>query len=122
MSKIDEINKLNIELEEFGTNTILIRVIPTWIPKGLETEFIRDIINHIISSREISKGKMYDSLAKTLSCKKSIKANMSITDLEVKALMEKLDSCDMPYTCPHGRPTIIKFTKYELEKMFKRVM
>ena len=48
--------------------------------------------------------------------------NMSITDLEVKALMEKLDSCDMPYTCPHGRPTIIKFTKYELEKWFKRLV
>ena len=65
---------------------------------------------------------MYDSLAKTLACKKSIKANMSITELEVKSLMEKLDNCTMPYTCPHGRPTIIKFTKYELEKMFKRVM
>ena len=122
LEKINEIKKLNIELEEFGNNTILVRVIPTWIPKGLEIEFIRDIINHIILNKDVSKGKMYDSLAKTLACKKSIKANMSITELEVKSLMEKLDNCTMPYTCPHGRPTIIKFTKYELEKMFKRVM
>ena len=64
---------------------------------------------------------MYDSLAKSLSCKKSIKANMSITLEEVCELMKKLDSCEMPYTCPHGRPTMIKFTKYEVEKMFKRV-
>lgn len=117
-----EIENLGIQFEEFGNNTIMIRVIPTWIPRGLEVEFIRDIINHLINNMNVSKSKMYDSLAKTLSCKKSIKANMSISDLEVKELMKNLDSCEMPYTCPHGRPTIIKFTKYELEKMFKRVM
>ena len=117
-----EIHDMGIQFEEFGNNTIMVRIIPTWIPKGVEVEFIRDIINHIINNLNISKGKMYDSLAKTLSCKKSIKANMSITELEVQELMKKLDQCTMPYTCPHGRPTIIKFTKYELEKMFKRVM
>lgn len=118
----NEINNMGIVFEEFGNNAIIIRIIPTWIPKGLEVEFIRDIINHIINNIYVSKGKMYDSLAKTLSCKKSIKGNMSITELEVKELMKKLDQCTMPYTCPHGRPTIIKFTKYEIEKMFKRVM
>ena len=117
-----EIHDMGIQFEEFGNNTIMVRIIPTWIPKGVEVEFIRDIINHIINNLNISKGKMYDSLAKTLSCKKSIKANMSITELEVQELMKKLDQCTMPYTCPHGRPNIIKFTKYELEKMFKRVM
>lgn len=122
MDKKEELNNLGISFEEFGTNTIIVREIPIWIPKNHEVEFLRDIINHLLIGKEVNKGKMYDSLAKTLSCKKSIKANMSITELEVKALMEKLDSCKMPYTCPHGRPTIIKFTKYELEKMFKRVM
>ena len=65
---------------------------------------------------------MYDSLAKKLSCKKSIKANMSITEDEVKELLVRLDSCHMPFTCPHGRPTLIKFSNYEIEKMFKRVI
>lgn len=113
---------MGIQMEEFGTTTIMIRTLPLWVPKGLEIEFLRDIIQHLVQNKQVGKGKMYDSLAKTLSCKKSIKANMGITELEVKSLMENLDQCQMPYTCPHGRPTIIKFTKYEVEKMFKRVV
>lgn len=122
ISKKNVLEKLGIEVEEFGPTTIIVRVIPIWIPNELVTEYLRDIINYVINNRDVSKGKMYDSLAKTLSCKKSIKANMGITELEVTELMKKLDQCKMPYTCPHGRPTIIKFTKYELEKMFKRVI
>ncbi len=122
LEKKDEITRLGIELEEFGPTTIIVRVVPVWIPKDYCVEFIRDIINHIITNRNVNKGVMFDSLAKTLSCKKSIKGNMSITELEVQALMKKLDECNFPYTCPHGRPTIIKFTEYEIEKMFKRVM
>lgn len=122
ISKKNEFTLMGIELESFGPTTIIVRTIPTWIPQNLVNEYLRDIINSVINCKVINKGKMYDNLAKTLSCKKSIKANMSITELEVTELMKKLDECDMPYTCPHGRPTIIKFTKYELEKMFKRVM
>ena len=58
----------------------------------------------------------------TLACKKSIKANMHIRLDEVKKLLSDLDECEMPYTCPHGRPTIVKLTNYDLEKMFKRVI
>ena len=122
LEKKDEITRLGIELEEFGPTTVIVRVLPVWIPKDYCVEFIRDIINHIITNRNVNKGVMFDNLAKTLSCKKSIKGNMSITELEVQALMKKLDECNFPYTCPHGRPTIIKFTEYEIEKMFKRVM
>jgi DNA mismatch repair protein MutL len=65
---------------------------------------------------------MYESLAKQLSCKKSIKANSSILDIEVNELLQNLKSCKMPYTCPHGRPTLVKISTYEIEKMFKRVI
>ena len=117
----NDINKLGIEFEEFGNNSIVVRTIPTWIPQNLEVEFLSDIFNHYMSSMFVNKAKMYDSLAKSLSCKKSIKANMKITLEEVKTLLLNLDNCIMPYTCPHGRPTLIKFTKYEIEKLFKRV-
>ena len=117
----NDIKKLGIEFEEFGNNAIVIRTIPTWIPQNLEVEFLSDIFNHYMSSMFVDKAKMYDSLAKSLSCKKSIKANMKITLEEVKTLLTNLDNCIMPYTCPHGRPTLIKFTKYEVEKLFKRV-
>ena len=121
-NKIGDLEKMGFSVEVFSNTSILFRVIPTWIPNGLEMEFIHDIVNHLLTNQKTGKAIMYDSLAKKLSCKKSIKANMGITTPEVNELLKKLDQCHMPFTCPHGRPTLIKITKYEIEKMFKRVM
>ncbi len=122
MEQKEELKKMHIIIEPFGNTTILVREVPSWIKESNAENMVRDIIEHLLTNRHVNKQIMLDSLAKKLSCKKSIKANMAITDLEVKTLMANLDNCEMPYTCPHGRPTTIKFTKYELEKMFKRVM
>lgn len=121
-NKLPELEKIGITAELFGNTSLIIREIPTWIPKDLEVEFIHDIINHLLINHKTGKMVMYDSLAKTMSCKKSIKAHMAITEQEVKELLAKLDTCKMPYTCPHGRPTLVKITLYEIEKMFKRVI
>lgn len=121
-TKIPELNNMGFSVEVFSNTSLLVRVIPTWVPNGLEVEFIHDIINHLLTNQKTGKAIMYDSLAKKLSCKKSIKANMAITESEVKELLNKLDQCHMPFTCPHGRPTLIKITNYEIEKMFKRVI
>ena len=120
--KETDLNKLGIKFEPFGGTTIIIREIPLWIPKNLEIEFISDIINHLINNQNVSKSVMYESLAKKLSCKKSIKANTFILESEVKELINNLKQCQMPYTCPHGRPTLVKISTYEIEKMFKRVI
>ena len=120
--KEPELNKLGIKFEPFGGTTIIVREIPLWIPKNLEIEFINDIINHLINNQNVSKSVMYESLAKKLSCKKSIKANTFILESEVNELLNNLKQCQMPYTCPHGRPTLVKISTYEIEKMFKRVI
>ena len=117
-----ELEKIHITYERFGKNTILVRKVPIWIPHNLEMEFIYDISHSLLEDKHVSKQLMYDNLAKMLSCKQSIKANMAILKNEVSALLTDLDACLNPYTCPHGRPTIIHFSKYEIEKMFKRVM
>lgn len=117
-----ELEKIHITYERFGKNTILVRKVPIWIPHNLEMEFIYDIFHYLLEDKHVSKQLMYDNLAKMLSCKQSIKANMAILKNEVSALLTDLDACLNPYTCPHGRPTIIHFSKYEIEKMFKRVM
>ena len=122
MENKDKLSSLGITIDEFGNNVIIVRSIPLWIPNGNELEFIHDIIQHLIINEPINKSIMYDSLAKKLSCKQSIKAQMHIREDEVKTLLQDLDKCEMPYTCPHGRPTMIKFTKYEIEKLFKRVI
>jgi len=116
-----DLAKIGIIYEPFSTTSIIIRSIPSWIPKNLEVEYLNDIIYAFINNNEANKEIMLNDMIKQISCKSSIKANMAIRDDEVKVLMEKLDKCVMPYTCPHGRPTIIKFTNYEIEKMFKRI-
>ena len=120
--KTKELEKLGITFEHFGNNTVLVRTLPLWVPEKLQMEFMSDIFSHILTSRFIAKNVLYDSLAKSLSCKKSIKANMAILKEEVQTLLEDLDNCKNPFTCPHGRPTIVHFTKYEIEKLFKRVI
>ena len=66
--------------------------------------------------------KFNENIAITLACKMSIKANMHISHEAQEELLNQLTQTDNPYNCPHGRPTIIKFSIYDLEKMFKRVM
>ena len=121
-NKLDEFLNLGLEIEPFGSTTLLIRRVPVWVPKDNPEDFVYDIIYNIINDKEINKAIMYDHLAKQLACKKSIKAKMHILDSEVQALLKNLDSCKMPYTCPHGRPVLVKISSYEMEKMFKRVI
>ena len=120
--KEDELIKLGISYELFGNNTILVRTIPSWISKNNVENILLEIFTTIIYDKGLSRAIMLDNLAKIISCKASIKANMNILEIEVRSLLSMLDKCKNPYTCPHGRPTIISFSKYEIEKLFKRVM
>ena len=122
LDHLDEIEHLGIELEEFGLNSFNIRVIPNWIFRGREKEFLDQIIDDIIHSKKTEREEFLDSLAINLACKKSIKASDRLSKEEVTTLLKDLEQTKNPYTCPHGRPTIVKLNKYELEKMFKRVV
>lgn len=110
-------------IEEFGVNTFVIKGHPTWILQDYEEESIRKIIDLVISIKDqFDPIKFNDHLAATLACKMSIKANMRISHEAQEELLNELVMCDNPYNCPHGRPTIIKFSIYDLERMFKRIM
>ena len=115
------ISDLGIKYEEFGTNTCRILSHPTWLIEGMEIESVKRIFDLIISlDGKFDRIKFNDRLAATLACKMSVKANTNISFAEQEILLKRLFRCDFPYTCPHGRPTIIKYTKYEMEKLFKR--
>lgn len=121
--KEELIKSLNIEYEEFGINTIVVKSHPTWLKEGYEEESIRKILDIIINlEKDFDRVKFEEKIAITLACKMSIKANMHISFEEMDYILKELVKCDNPYNCPHGRPTIIKFTIYDLEKMFKRVI
>jgi DNA mismatch repair protein MutL len=119
---MDIIKNLGIGMEEFGNNSYVVRTIPIWIFRGKEQEFVEEIITQIISGRKTTKIEFLNSLAKSLACKKSIKANEYHSAIEIEYLLEDLKNTSNPFTCPHGRPIIIKFDKYEIEKWFKRVV
>ena len=109
-------------IEEFGINTIAFKSHPNWLLPGFEFESIEKLIDLVINDYNIDRIKFYDSVSKTLACKMSVKGNTRITQDAMQTIIDDLVLCDNPYNCPHGRPTIITFTKYELERMFKRVM
>ncbi len=120
---MDIFDKINLSLEEFGTSSFRVAYHPTWFPKDHEEEVIRKIIELVLEKgNNFSLEKFNDNLAKTVSCKMSIKGNTFIDKASMESLINDLRKCNNPFNCPHGRPTIIHFTKYELEKMFKRSM
>ncbi len=122
-NNLEVLENLGFKIEEFGLNTFVFKEHPTWLKTGYEEESIRKILDILISNQgKFDRVKFNEHIAITLACKMSIKANMHISNEAVEELLNELTACDNPYNCPHGRPTIIKFSIYDLERMFKRVM
>lgn len=120
--KKDLIESIGINYEEFGLNTIVIRKHPKWLNKIYATEILRKIIEIIITEHDFKREKFNDRLAAHTACRMSIKAHDYISLEEANKLIEKLLTCKNPYHCPHGRPVMINYSFYELEKLFKRVV
>ncbi|MDQ0253627.1 DNA mismatch repair protein MutL [Evansella vedderi] len=116
------LKEIGIELEPFGTRTYLVRSHPTWFPKGQEKDLIEEMMEQIKDKDSIDIGKLREEAAILMSCKAAIKANRYLTKDEMFRLLETLRTCEEPYTCPHGRPVIIHYSTYEMERMFKRIM
>ncbi len=120
---IDVLKDMHFDISEYGVNSFIIKEHPTWLKEGYEEESIKRILEVLISEeKNFSIEKFREKAAIMLSCKMAIKANMNISLKEMEALIDDLRRCENPYTCPHGRPTTIFFSNYELEKMFKRAM
>lgn len=119
---LDVLKSIGVYLEEFGDHTFLVRRHPTFIYKGREKDSIEKIISILLEKGTFSKEKFIEKTATTLACRLSIKANDYISLEEADYLLDTIRTCENPFTCPHGRPTIITYSNYELEKMFKRVM
>lgn len=117
-----ELEKVGLFFESFGNQTYVIRSYPNWFPKGFEEEVIREMIEQIMQDEKIDIESIREEAAILMSCKRSIKANHYLNNDDMFKLLEHLRGTTDPFTCPHGRPIIVHFSTYELEKMFKRVM
>lgn len=118
----DELEKVGVFLEEFGHNSYIVRAHPQWFPKGEEQETIVDMIEQLLNMKRVDIKKLREEVAIMMSCKGSIKANRHLRNDEIQALLDELRQTNDPFTCPHGRPIIIHYSIYEMEKMFKRIM
>ncbi len=118
----EQLEKVGVFLEPFGHNSFIVRSHPTWFPKGEEQELIKDMIDQLLSMKRVDINQLREEAAIMMSCKRSIKTNEYLRNDEIQALLDKLRMTSDPFTCPHGRPIIIHFSTYEMEKMFKRVM
>lgn len=113
---------LGFKIEDFGINTICIKGHPTWLRENYEQDNIKYIVDLVLENKNFNKDRFLDSLAKMVSCKMSVKANEHLSLEQMEKLLNDLVKCDNPYNCCHGRPSIMKFSNYELEKMFRRVL
>jgi DNA mismatch repair protein MutL len=111
-----------VYMEDFGGKTFIIRAVPHWFPSGDEAAVVREMAEWVIQERSVDLHVLREKAAIMCSCKASIKANQALTREAGDKLLERLGACRQPYTCPHGRPIVVSFSTYELEKMFKRVM
>lgn len=120
---MDYFRKLGYELEEFGGHEYAVRAVPFDLFSVAKKELLMEIIDDLSDESAIRKQSslILDRVA-TMSCKAAVKGNNKLSFQEANALIDELMTLDNPYNCPHGRPTIISMSKYELERKFKRIL
>lgn len=118
---IVEFNKIGYILEHFGGDTFLLRGVPTNTEEEPAEVFL-DLLARLQDNptKQFERGLIIDHLAAALACRDAVKAGKHVGHLETKALLEDLGHCKSPYTCPHGRPTLIQISHEEMKKRFKR--
>ena len=117
---LDVLRGYGFTVEEFGQRSYVIKAIPLMMDQSEASDFLDYFFDNIEEGFRVKDQKRIDQIIMR-SCKQAIKANDSLEPEEIKSLLAQLSTMENPFSCPHGRPTFIKFSKYEIEKMFKRV-
>src|SRR5699024_9640672 len=118
----ERLQQVGLFFEPFGEQTYIISSYPAWFPKGFAEEVIREMVEQLVQTEQVDIEAIREDVAILMACKRSIKANHYLNREDMLHLLEDLRQTTDPFTCPHGRPIMIHFSSYELEKMFKRVM
>ena len=114
------LEEMGFDIDEFGGNSLVVREIPTFMSMLEAENFVREYLDSAADGGKTVNTVVVNKLI-TKSCKAAIKAHDHLSIAEIESLLNQLKACRNPFSCPHGRPTFIRFTKYEIEKMFKRV-
>lgn len=111
---------LGFSYEAFGSNAILLRSVP-FADTDVKKHFL-EILEFVMNGKTEGKETIADETLYNIACKSAVKANKKLSEPEIRALLDRLGALENPYTCPHGRPVILKLRKYDLEKLFKRIV
>ncbi|MDD2480966.1 MAG: DNA mismatch repair endonuclease MutL [Lutispora sp.] len=118
---IDILNQLGFDIEFFGENSLAVRQVPIILGQPCSGAMISELLDTINEYRK-DFSAIYGKTIIQMACKSAIKAGESLTNKEIEELITKLFNTEQPYTCPHGRPTVITLGKNEIEKKFKRII
>ena len=113
---------MGFEVESFGGNEYALRSVPTDLYGLGEKEMFLEVLDDLIENAGLGNFTRIEEKIASMSCKAAVKGNHSMSFTEMETLMDELLTLDNPYNCPHGRPTIISMSKYEIEKKFKRIV
>ncbi len=117
---MDVFAALGFEMDEFGEDTYAVRSVPTDLYGLSERQLFLSVLDELVEFPVKGDSDAVLSKIASMSCKAAVKGNQTLSRKEAEELMKELLACENPFNCPHGRPTIISMTKYELEKKFKR--
>ena len=118
---LETLAKLGIEAEPFGNNAFKVDAMPTFLKTDDPLDLLRDVIDELSSaSTKTSSLRLGEDMIATTVCRHAVKANDYLRVPELQKLLDDLYACEMPYCCPHGRPTLIQISYGELDKKFGR--
>lgn len=117
---LDKVCSIGYDIEYFGNNTYLVREIPAFMDLEEAEAFLNDMFRELEDKPDLTNKRTLERII-TKSCKSAVKGGDHLSEEEIASLMKDLKACINPFSCPHGRPTFIRMTKYEIEKLFKRV-
>lgn len=118
----ESFERLGFVIEEFGGREYCIRAVPANLYGLGEQDVFIELLDSVIEENIMADTDVITDKIASMSCKAAVKGNQNISRIEVEHLLEELMKCENPYTCPHGRPTMISMTKTEIEKKFKRIV
>ncbi len=119
---LEVFEKLGFEIESFGGNEYKVTGMPASLPNLNDKELLIEILDSLVEDGGLQKPELIVQKVASMSCKAAVKGNMKMSPAEAQNLIEQLMKADNPYNCPHGRPTLISMSKYEIERKFKRII
>ncbi|KPQ42070.1 MAG: DNA mismatch repair protein [Candidatus Methanoperedens nitroreducens] len=120
---IPYLEEFGFRISEFGHDSFAVTAVPIVLGKLEDPGMVHDIISDILSEGKVKEETgIFERVTKSIACRSAIKAGADCSNSQMESLIKQLFKTQNPYTCPHGRPTMVSFNRQELDKLFKRVL